>query len=109
MRADKTTHVLPPIEEYEQLVIANMAQEAAAQIEAGDHDLVDADQFFRELAGERIAKARKAAGLTQAQLGRKLGIPQSQVSRIERRPDHTTVKTIKRIAKALKVDVRALL
>jgi len=42
-------------------------------------------------------------------LGRKLGIPQSQISRIERNPDHTTIRTLRRIAKALQVDIRALI
>ena len=106
---DEVTHVLLPIDEYEQLVMGEMAQAAIAQIESGDDDFIDADQFALEMAGEKIAKARKAAGLTQKQLGAKLRIPQSQISRIERHPDHTTVKTLKRIAKALKVDVRALL
>ena len=86
-----------------------MAQRAIAQIEAGDDDFVDADDFARELAVERIVEARKAAGLTQKQLGARLGIPQSQISRIERHPDRTTVRTLKRLAKALKVDVRAFL
>lgn len=110
VRDGETTHILVPIEEYERLQLADMAQEAIHQIEnARDEDYVDADQFRLELAAERIAKARKAAGLTQTQLGKKLGIPQSQISRIERNPDHTTVRTLKRIAKALKVDVRALI
>jgi transcriptional regulator with XRE-family HTH domain len=70
---------------------------------------VDADELRIQLAAERIAAARKAAGLTQKQLGEKLNLPQSQISRIERKPDHTTVRTLKRIAKALGVDVRALI
>ncbi len=59
--------------------------------------------------GQRIAKARKAAGITQKQLGDRLRIPQSQISRIERKPDHTTVRTLKRIARALNVSVRSLI
>ena len=64
--------------------------------------------FALELAAERIAKARKAKGLTQKQLGEKLNLPQSQISRIERNPDRTTVRTLKRIARALGVDVSSL-
>ena len=70
---------------------------------------VDADQLGLALAGERIAEARRAKGVTQKELGAKLGIPQSQISRIERNPDSTTVRTLKRIARALGVDVRALI
>ncbi len=69
---------------------------------------IDADDFARELAGSRIAKARKAAGLTQAQLGERLGLPQSRISHIERNPDSTTVGALKRIARALGVDIEAL-
>ena len=95
--------------EYERLLLADMAREAVGQIESSrDEDYVDADLVRLELAAERIAKARRTAGLTQTQLGCKLGIPQSQISRIERNPDHTTVRTLKRIAKALKVNVQSL-
>jgi len=84
------------------------AQEAVDRLERGDAEFVDADQFALELAGERIAKARKAAGLTQKQLGDRMKLPQSQISRIERNPDQTTLRPIKKIANALGVDVSAL-
>ena len=61
-----------------------------------------------KLAGRRIAEARKAKGMTQKQLGVKLNIPQSQVSRTERNPDHATLRTLKKIARALGVDIGAL-
>ena len=110
IRNGKPAYVLVPIDEYEELIKASMVQDAITQIEtANDEDFVDAADFALELAAERIASARKAKGLTQKQLGDKLGLPQSQISRIERNPDHTTVRTLKRIARALGVDVRALI
>ena len=105
----RATYVLVPVDEYERMVEAEMVQHAIAQIERGDDDFVDADDFFLELAAERIAEARKAKGLTQKQLGKKLNLPQSQISRIERNPDRTTVRTLKRIARALGVDVGSLI
>lgn len=96
-------------DEYEPLVKRGMAGAAAAVLDADDGKWIDADELALEFAGERIAAARKAAGLTQKALGEKLGIPQSQVSRIERNPDRTTVRALKRIAKALDVDVAVLL
>ncbi len=105
----RVTHVLVPVGEYERLVKASMVQSAAAKLEDQTTEWVDADQLARELAAQRIAKARKSAGLTQIQLGRKLRLPQSQISRIERNPDRTTVRTLKRIARALGVDVSALI
>lgn len=104
----RTAYVLVPVEEYEELIKTRMVNRAIAQIESGDNDFVDADEFALELAAERIAKARKAKGLTQKQLGEKLNLPQSQISRIERNPDRTTVRTLKRIARALGVDVSSL-
>lgn len=104
----RPTHVLVPIDEYEELIKSGMVARAVAQIESGDDDFVDAGDFALVLAAERIAKARKAKGLTQKQLGEKLNLPQSQISRIERNPDHTTVRTLKRLARALGVDIAAL-
>lgn len=108
IESGRPAYVLVPIEEYENVVKASMVEQAVAQIESGDQDFVDADQLALELAADRVARARKAAGLTQKQLGAKLNLPQSQISRIERNPDHTTIRTLKRIARALGVDVRAL-
>lgn len=108
--ADGATYVLVPVDDYEELVKASMVVDAIAKIEnSTDEDYVDADDFRLELAAERIAKARKAKGMTQKQLAAKLKVPQSQISRIERNPDRTTVRTLKRIAKALGVDVSALI
>ncbi len=107
---DRTTYVLVPVVEYEELIKASMVRDAVAQIEnSTDDDYVDADDFALELAAESITRARKAKGMTQKQLAAKLKVPQSQISRIERNPDRTTVRTLKRIAKALGVDVSALI
>jgi len=102
--------VLAPAE-YERLLAAEMALEAIKQIEKGDKrsDLVDADDFGVELARDAIVEARKKAGLTQKQLGNKLRLPQSQISRIERHPDRTTVRTLRNMARALNVNVSSFL
>lgn len=107
-QGDRPTHVLVPVAEYEQWVKADMARSAARKLDTSRTRWVDAGKLGFRLAGERIAAARKAAGLTQEQLGAKLNLPQSQISRLERHPDHTTVRTLKRLAKALGVDVSAL-
>lgn len=109
VRKGRVAYVLVPVDEYERLIKADMVQSAIAKLQEPNTKWVDAPAFGRQLAGRRIAEARKKAGLTQQQLGQKLGIPQSQVSRIERNPDRTSVRTLKKIARALKVDVRALI
>lgn len=104
------THVVVPVEAYERLVKSEMALHTIVATEnRNDEDWIDADDFAIELARDAIVKARKAAGLTQKQLGAKIGVPQSQISRIERNPDRTTVRTLKRLAKALRVNVSAFI
>ena len=55
--------------------------------------------------GEKIKKARKAAGLTQEQLGKLLGVKQAAISALEK--DRTNIKysTLEKIAEQLKVSV----
>jgi len=101
-------YVLIPLAEYQKLMSSGMLESALAKLADGNEPVHDADDVALELAADRVAAARKAAGLTQAQLGAKLGLPQSQISRIEKNPDRTTVRTLKRIAKALRVDISAL-
>lgn len=55
---------------------------------------------FREL----LAEARRAAGLTQAELSRRLGRPQSFVSKYERGERRLDVVEFGRVAKALQID-----
>jgi UDP-N-acetylglucosamine 1-carboxyvinyltransferase len=102
-------YILVPVDEYEELVKESMVAHAIAKLDDPKSEYVDAYDLGLELAVERIVEARKAKGLTQKQLGEKLGLPQSQISRIERNPDRTTVRTLKRIARALGVDVSALI
>ena len=109
VQGGKVAYVLVPIEDYERMIESEMIDTAIRRLDDPDDQWVDAGQFALELAGQRIAQARKAAGLTQKQLGDKLKLPQSQISRIERNPDHTTVRTLKRIARALGVDISALI
>ena len=74
-----------------------------------DAEFVSTEEMRLRTAGADLAKARKAKGWTQAQLATKTGVPQSQISRIERKPDNTTVRTMRKLAKALGVDVRQLI
>lgn len=57
---------------------------------------------IKEVA-DRIKETRIAAGVTQAELGRRLGISYSGVSKIERGTYNVGLETIKKIAKALNV------
>lgn len=109
MTGRRRTHVILPIEEYERLTKNSMVETAVARLQEKDVQWVGADTLGRQLASERLVRARKVAGLTQKQLGERLGMPQSQISRVERNPDHTSVRTLKQIARALGVDVSHLI
>lgn len=54
--------------------------------------------------GQRIKEARKKAGLTQAELADKLGIPYQSISQWERDTRNPKYDTLRRIAAALGVD-----
>ena len=73
-----------------------------------------ADPAFRAVYDEEAAKkdvwlqlveARQAAGLTQAELAKRLGVSQAQVARIEKRGyDAYTLSTLRRYVQALGAD-----
>jgi len=110
IRDDVVTHIVLPVEDYERLVMESMELEVLAEMNKDDEvEWVDAQEWALQLAGDKIKETRRLKKLTQKQLAEKLGIPQSQISRIERKPDRTTVRTLKKVAKALGVDVSTLI
>lgn len=56
----------------------------------------------------KIREYRKAASLTQQELARKSGIPQSHISRLENGEHSPSFVTLERIARALSIEVSAL-
>ena len=106
---DRPTHVIIPIEEYERMIEAVEAQELKQQLNDQKTEWVSAEDAALEIAGTWIARARKKAGLTQKQLATRLRVPQSQISRIEKNPERSTIRTMKRIARALRIDLATLL
>ena len=59
--------------------------------------------------GEKIKIARKKAGLTQRELGEKLGVSQSAVGQFERDRSNPKLETLEKIASALKTPISELL
>lgn len=60
------------------------------------------------LLGEAIKKARQAQELTQEQLGERVGVQKSQISKLEKGKSVITLPTISRIFRALGVQTAAL-
>ncbi len=67
--------------------------------------------FTRKYARFRrlLADARRAQGLTQVELARKLGRPQSFISKVERGERRLDVVEFLEVARALRVDPARLL
>lgn len=69
----------------------------------------DISERMRMIFGENCKAARKAAGLSQAALGSRTGFPQTMVSEIELGKVNITLQTMVLIAKALNVELSALI
>lgn len=54
---------------------------------------------------DHLRSFRKARGLTQAQLGRLVGLDQSRITRIEQNPERVSVHTLLQLLTALRVRV----
>lgn len=54
-----------------------------------------------------VREARKRAGLTQAELGRRAGVPQSTIARIESGARTPSTDMVERLVRAAGFDIRA--
>jgi transcriptional regulator with XRE-family HTH domain len=63
----------------------------------------------RDGLGRRLREARFAAGLSQLELGEVSGIPKSRLSRYENDHVDPSLRTLRRLARALNVSEAALL
>lgn len=96
-------------EEYENLldVLDNLEAERR---ENDPHDpVLKWEEVRAELLENRIVKARKARGISQKELARRLKVKPSTVSRLERKSTRPRLDTLKRVAKALRCSVHDLI
>lgn len=56
--------------------------------------------------GMEVARRRRALGLTQRQLARRVGTSEAAISRLESGDANATVRTLRRVAAALRADWR---
>lgn len=60
--------------------------------------------------GERIRHLREAINLSQAELAKRIGMKREYLSRLENGGlDNPTIKTLRRLAKGLRIELAALL
>ena len=57
------------------------------------------------LSADLIYMSRRRAALTQAELGRRLGLPQSQISRWERGVVEPSLETLRRLVRACGIEL----
>lgn len=58
-----------------------------------------------KIFGENVRRRRQELGLTQTDLGRRIGAPHSQVSDIERGQNCATIATVAKLAEALATSI----
>jgi transcriptional regulator with XRE-family HTH domain len=66
------------------------------------------DAVRAELVGNRIRDLRESAGLTQTQLAQRAELPQSHISRLENAESSPSERTLRKIAKALRVPLERI-
>lgn len=59
-----------------------------------------------ELLGEAIRKIRKLEGLTQEELGERIGVKKSQISKLEKNGKNVTIDTLLKVFAALNAKVK---
>jgi HTH-type transcriptional regulator / antitoxin HipB len=59
-----------------------------------------------DLIGKAIKQSRKERQMTQAELGKLIGVQKSQISRLESNAGNVTIDTLMRVFKALKAKVK---
>ena len=102
-------YVILPEEEYEELLDA-LDNFLADKIMNDPNDpVLKWEDVRRELIENRIVKARKARGVSQKELARRLKVKPSTVSRLEKRSTRPRLDTLKRVAKALRCSVHELI
>lgn len=115
----RATHVLVPIEDFKRAFgdgpivrpysDSEIAQRAFAILEDPATEWIDSVRVRKRLAVSRFAAIRKSQGISQAKLGAKVGLHQTQIARIEKNPDGASAGTLRRIAGALGVTMSELI
>ncbi len=113
-RNGEPEYAVLPIEEYRHLLeLAEEAEEiragnqAKAELATGADELIPAEVVERLLIGGEspVLVWREYRGLTQERLAREAGVGKSYISQIESRKKTGSVTVLKRIARALQVDL----
>ena len=85
--------------------LKEMKLESMSTTERVEYDRAFAEAKLAADVGERIHDARKAAGLSQRELARRMGTSQAAIDRLESGGVGATLTTLQRVATALGLEV----
>ena len=91
------------LDEFGAKYIDNLALTPEEQLEVDEYDAYLTVSLKISIA---LLEARKELKLTQQQLAEKLGVDQSEVSRIEGPECNPTLKTLSKLARALDLEIQ---
>ncbi|GEM_PF-722248 len=111
----KAAPLMQSKEDYDSFLGAFLEILEQNPLEVNDLDLSEEEQEkpeeyvnWIEWISKKIREVRQNAELTQEELANKAGLPQSHISRLERGKHSPSHMTLKKIAKALCIDVTEL-
>ncbi|MBW7836027.1 MAG: helix-turn-helix transcriptional regulator [Sphingomonadales bacterium] len=99
------------VEELEDIHDAALAEEILARIRSGEEEVFPAELVYRLLDGDEnpVHVMRTYRGLTTAALAKKAGISRPYLTMIESGRRTGTADVMKRLAKALAIDMELLI
>ncbi len=99
------------VEELEDIHDAALAEEILARIRSGEEEVFPAELVYRLLDGDEnpVRVMRTYRGLTTAALAKKAGISRPYLTMIESGRRTGTADVMKRLAKALAIDMELLI
>lgn len=89
---------------HDKLTISSMYDKVVAVFITDTHAM-DYPIFFADQLKQHFPSLRKSRGLKQADLARQLGVVQSRIAALEKKPSTMTVDTFFRLLKALDVQL----
>ena len=105
MTTDPTAYQNSPL----QLVAFNDLEDELFGAPGTPERLEYEDRVTLELLPKSIREYRLRNHLTQNELGQRLGVQKSQISKLERNSSNVTIDTLRRVFRALNVEVKILL
>jgi DNA-binding XRE family transcriptional regulator len=90
--------------ELKTYTLAEMKDKYIGKVGSNDRDEYEYE-LRMDVLGKMIKAARQERNLTQAELGKLVGVQKAQISKLESSANSATIDTIMKVFKALKADI----